>query len=116
MARRVLVDSKFIEGAPTLQYTVTLDAGQRFRRAIIDKCIVAAPPSGSETVTFWIVPPGGAQGTSNKVAARTILSTDGSYPCPEMVGHALEPGTQIWAGASTAGKLVLRITGSLDTD
>lgn len=116
MALRVLVPSKYVEGTLTQQYINQPAPTERNRRQSIDKSTLTPPAAGTETTTMHLVPAGAAAGAGNKIFSKALASTDGTYPCPELVGHILDPGDSIWAVCTTATKVVLRISGSAVPD
>lgn len=99
-----LVTGKDLENAQTTQYTAT------GVRTIIDKCTVYNHTAGAVALTINLVPSGGAAATSNAVISRNVAA-GAVDTCPEVVGHALEPGGFISTLAGAATSLACRISG-----
>ena len=96
-----LRQSDFIPAAEAAMYTA-------LGKTIIDKCSSSAVLAGS--VTVRIVESGGTSATKHQQAKKTFLADD-SYTWPELVGQTLETGDVIYAAASAANAITLRISG-----
>jgi ABC-type uncharacterized transport system YnjBCD substrate-binding protein len=79
-------------------------------RTIIDKYTAWNSDVAPIQYTVKLVPTGGTAGASHVVLTKTIAPSE-SYTMPEIVGHVLEAGGFISEVASTANKLVRRISG-----
>lgn len=63
------------------------------------------------TVTVYAVKSGGTPGASNTVVSAQRVRPGDSYLLPELRGQTLEPGDGVYAVASVASAIVLRISG-----
>jgi hypothetical protein len=102
---KVLIQSKFAEGAQTTQYTSVA------ARTIIDKFTATNTSGSNVSLSVNMVPSGNAPGASNLVVDARVLAPDETYTCPELVGHILDPGNFISTLASAASAVVLRASG-----
>jgi len=100
-----LVSAQYAPNAETTFYT----AGSG-TRTIIDKCTAYNSDAASQSMTFKLVPSGGAAGASNVIVAKTLTAGE-TYTFPEVVGHVLEAGGLISGLAGVANKIVVRISG-----
>lgn len=79
-------------------------------RTIIDKFTVFNSDTAAITYVVKLVPSGSSAASSHTVVTRAI-SPNETYTLPEVVGHVLENGGFISELASTASKLVRRVSG-----
>ena len=101
---KVLVDFGSLTTTPALFYTSNKVT------TILDKVTATNPVGSNEAVYLWLVPRGGSPGDANSIAIRGVLGGETSE-IYEMEGHALSDGEMVYAKASVAGVLTLRITG-----
>ena len=80
-------------------------------RTIIDKCTAYNIDSGTQNVTFNLVPNGGSAGPAQQRQAGDTLAAGETYPFPEIVGHVLEAGGVLSGIAATANKIIVRVSG-----
>jgi len=102
---KVLIQSKFAEGAQTTQYTSVA------ARTIIDKFTATNTGGSNVSLSVNMVPTGNAPGASNLVVDARVLAPDETYTFPEITGHILDPGNFISTIASAATSLVIRASG-----
>ena len=102
---KVLVPPLQLQATQTTQYTATSI------RAIIDKATVTNTDTVSRTFSVNLVTSGGSAGSANLVIDNRTVQPDETYTCPELVGHALEPGGFISTIASAASALTFRVSG-----
>ncbi len=102
---KVLVPSKLVENAQTTQYTAVLCT------SIIDKCTVTNTSAGNVAFSANLVTAGGSAGASNLVIKPRTITPGETYPCPELVGHALMVGDLLSTLASVVSTLVMRTSG-----
>ena len=102
---KVLIPPKQAEAAQTAQYTATNV------RAIIDKFTVTNTSAGNETVSVNLVRSTTSAGSGNLVIDARTIAPGETYTCPELIGHALEPGDFISTLASAATSLTIRCSG-----
>lgn len=100
-----LVPGSQIAAANTTYYTATNI------RARIDKCTVCNNSGGAVTFDLYLVPTGGTAGVTNQIIKTKSVADKETYTCPEAVGHWLESGGFISAGASAATSLTLVVSG-----
>ena len=79
-------------------------------RTILDKYTVHNTDTAPITYTVKLVPSGGTAAANHKVVVKTV-APDETYTLPEAIGHVLEPGGFVSELASTASKLVRRLSG-----
>jgi hypothetical protein len=68
----------------------------------IDKASVCNHNGATQTVTFHIVPAGGAAGVTNLRVNAKSIADKATDLLPELVGRYLKPGDMIYGGASAA--------------
>lgn len=79
-------------------------------RTIIDKFTVFNTDTAPITYTVKLVPFGGTAGASNAIVTKVVAPNE-TYTLPEVIGHVLESGGFVSELASTASKLVRRVSG-----
>lgn len=94
-----------IAGSNTTYYTATNV------RARIDKCTVTNTTAGAVTFNLYLVPSAGAAGVTNQIIDTQSVAAHSNYTCPEIVGHWIDSGGFISAGASAATSLTLVCSG-----
>lgn len=99
-----LIESKYAENSQTTQYTSTNV------KTLIDKFTVTNATAAAATFAVNLVVSAGTAAAGNVNLSRPILAGK-SDQCPELVGHALEPGGFISTLAGTASALVIRASG-----
>lgn len=100
-----LVPGSQIAGSNTTYYTATN------LRARIDKCTVCNNTAGAVTFDLFLVPSAGSAGVTNQIIQDKSVGAGETYTCPEAVGHWIESGGFISAGASAATSLTLMVSG-----
>lgn len=102
---KVLVPPLLLQATQTPQYTATSV------RAVIFKATVTNIDTVARSFSVNLVQSGGSPGSSNLVIDNRTVQPDETYMCPELVGHALDPGGSISTIASAGGALVFRVSG-----
>ena len=102
---RRLISPTQVANATTTYYTATNV------RATLDKVTLTNTTAGAVTMELWLVPNAGSASDSNKILDGVSIAAHGSYLCPEVVGHTLEPGETLQAKASAATSVSLRASG-----
>lgn len=102
---KVLISSRQAEATQTTQYTATN------AKAIIDKFTATNTSAGNVTLSVNLVTVSGTAGVSNLIIDTRSIAPDETYTCPELVGHAMEPGGFISTIASAATSLTIRASG-----
>lgn len=105
-----LIESKDAANVVTTQYTASINSV----RTIIDKFTSTNYTAGALTLAVYLVPFGGAAGSSNLIKTKT-LSAGECYVWPEVVGHTLNPGDFIATNASAATSINIRSSGRENT-
>lgn len=103
---KTLVDGQHVAGSNTLYYTVPAGV-----RAKISRVTLVNTDTANQTVSVYFVPNGGSAGDSNAVLKTKSLAPNETYPAYELVGHVLEAGDMIYAGASAASKVAMMVSG-----
>ncbi len=106
---KVLVQGKRVEAAPTAQYTSTN------AKAIADAATCANTTDAAALLSLWLVPNGGAPGDENLIADAVSIGAHETYLCPELAGRRFDAGDSLWAEASAADALSLRVDGRIVT-
>jgi hypothetical protein len=99
-----LVGSGYAASSETTIYTST------GARTILDKFTVYNSDTAPITYVVKLVPVGGTAGASHVIVSKVVAPSE-TYTLPEVIGHVLEPGGFISEVASTASKLVRRVSG-----
>jgi len=94
------IPAKFAEDADTPQYTAINC------KAIIDKFTATNNSGGNESLAINLVANGGAAGSDNLIATKTIAPGK-TYTFPEVVGQSLEAGDFISTIASAASSITI---------
>lgn len=102
---KCLVNAQYVPNADTLLYTATSV------RTIIDKFTVTNTDSGSLTITIYLVPTGQSVGASYKVVSAFSISAGATQDFTSLQNHILNSGDTIYANASSASKMVARVSG-----
>jgi len=100
-----LIDSKQAEDEQTTQYTAP-----EATVTIIDKFTVHNTSANNINFSINLVGDGDLVGASNLMFSRTI-APDETYPCPEIVGQALEENDFISTIAGAVSSLTIRASG-----
>lgn len=100
-----LVSGSQIAASNTTYYTATNV------RARIDKCTVTNTTAGAVTFNLYLVPSGGSAGVTNQIVDTKSVGVDETYVVSEAIGHWLDVGGFISAGASAATSLTLVVSG-----
>lgn len=100
-----LVSGSQIAGSNTTYYTATNV------RARIDKCTATNTTAGAVTFNLYLVPSGGSAGVTNQIIDTQSVAAHSDYTCPEVVGHWIEKGGFLSAGASAATSITLVVSG-----
>lgn len=79
-------------------------------RLIIDKLSVINTSAATVTVTVNVVQSGGSVATTNALINAYSLVQNGTYGCPEIVGHVLNPGDFVSVTASAATAVNARLS------
>lgn len=106
---KVHVQGKRVETGPTAQLTATN------AKLILDGPTVTNTTATPATLTAWLVPSGGAADDTNKVIDEVSIGAHDTYLCPELAGRRLDSGDALWAQASDANALSLRVDGRIVT-
>lgn len=77
----------------------------------IDKLTITNPTGTARTVTIYLVPSGGTAGDSNTLTSAKTVAAGETWNCPDVVGHVLEDGGTLQAGASAATALTIAASG-----
>ena len=88
----------------------TIDTAPAGTRTILDKYTVYNTDTAPITYTVKLVPNGGAAGANHTIVVKTVAPGE-TYTLPEVIGHVLEIGGFVSELASTASKLVRRLSG-----
>lgn len=80
-------------------------------RVMIDKCTATNTTGGAITVTFNLVQAAGSASATNTVISATSIAAGGTYLCPEVSGHTLNPADFISAKASAGASIGIRVSG-----
>ena len=102
---KVLVPPLQLQNTQTTQYTATNC------KALIDKVTITNTDTVNRTVSVNLVPVSGSAGNSNLIIDNKTIVPGEAYLCPELVGHALEPGWFISTIASAATALTFCVSG-----
>jgi hypothetical protein len=100
-----LVASQQLTGSSALYYTATNC------KTIVDKCTLTNTTAGAITATLDIVDSGGAAGVTERLISAKSIAAGETYTCPEVVGHILGDGDAIYALASAATSITIRVSG-----
>lgn len=98
-----LLPPKYIENVQTVQYEALNG------RAIIDKMTVTNSGAVNASFSVWIVY--GAPDGSNLIIDDKTIAPNDTYKCPEMIGHIIENGGELYGISSDSNTLVLTISG-----
>lgn len=101
---KVLVESKILEDALTLQYLA------ENCKAAIDKMTAVNITAGNVTLIVYLVKNGDTATTTNQLPTVTIAAGK-SWPFPDAVGHLLESGGAIWTDPGAAASINFRVSG-----
>lgn len=102
---KALVPAKLLENAQTTQYTAVLCTAK------IDKATATNTSAVNVTMSVNLVEDGGSSGAGNLVMKTQVITPGECYPCPELVGHTLEPGGMISTLASAVASIVFMVSG-----
>lgn len=84
----------------------------------LDKVTVTNPTTTARSITFYIIPSGGAAGDSTTITKEYAIPAKSTWNCPDLVGQILSPasggaaGDKLQALASAATALTLMISGT----
>jgi len=116
--RKCIVESQYLGGTPAKLYpgatadTTVTASGKR--TATIVKCTVTnTHTTAIDSAFLWLVPLGGSNDNSNILVIRTLDPVE-TYDCPEVVGHTLNAGDELWGIAGTASRVNIRVTAVLE--
>jgi hypothetical protein len=79
--------------------------------AIIDKCTAHNVSGADAVLSIHLASPEAIALNENKVLFNRTIAPGQTYLCPEVVGHALRAGSNIFVSASVAGVISVRISG-----
>ncbi len=68
---------------------------------------------GPETLDVWLVPSGDSEADANKLYEGLAVADGATVDLAALVGHALNPGDAVYALASTAATISVRLTGAI---
>ena len=101
-----LIDAQFSAASPTLYYTVTTG-----HRVIIDKMTATNTDSSAITFSVYLVPAAGSQGASNAIVSSYSIAAGATFDASVLQNHILNSGDKVYCGASSASKIVIRMSG-----
>lgn len=108
---QALINSKDAETATTTQYTSPTGG----KGTIIDQFTATNHDTTARTITVYLVPSGGAAGTTNVIVSAQSVAPGLPYICSELITHVLSPGDFIATAAGTANTICIRASGRLIT-
>lgn len=103
---KTLIESKYAASSEATEYAVPTAT-----TTIIDKFTATNTDTGSQSLTVYIVPNGGAFGGSNKIMSAKSISAGATYDFTELKNQILGAGASIVTVASAASKVVQRASG-----
>lgn len=103
---KLLIPPKQMESSQTTQYTATA------AKALITTATVTNTDTVNRTFSVNLVQVGDTASNSNLIIDNRTVVPGETYRCPELAGHALDPGGFISTIASNDASLTLRVTGS----
>lgn len=109
-----IMASPVLEIVPTVQLGTTAAAIYTSPAGVwtqIAKLSCLNTDSVTRTVSFYLVPSGGAAITATLLVSAKAISAGESWNDPTMYGHVLNPGDAIWASASVAAVVNTAVAG-----
>lgn len=103
---KVLINSRYAGSSATTEYTCPTST-----RTIIDKFTATNTDSGALTITVYIVPSGGSATGSNTITKAYSISAGATVSLSEMQNQILAAGDFVSVLASSASKVVIRMSG-----
>lgn len=101
---KALIDAKYAASSVATEYTAS-------GHTIIDKFTATNTDASAVTLTVYIVPSGGTAGGSNTVISAKSIAAGATSDLSELQNQILNTGDLISVFASTASKMVIRMSG-----
>jgi len=104
------------EGTDLATSSASIYAPPAATRATVTKATVINHAVASATFSVWILPSGvGATADRYLLVQDRAIQPYQTYDVAELRSHTLEPGDAIWAVASAANRLAIRISAQVVT-
>jgi hypothetical protein len=103
---KTLIPARYVVSATEVQYTAVGN------RVIVDKMTATNNANSPVEISVFIVPSGGqTTNAEHRLINRREIAARGTWLCPEIAGHVLEPNDKIVTQASVGGSITLRASG-----
>jgi len=106
-----IVQTQALPASPKLLYSSPAGTWTQ----IVKLTCVNVDLSSSHTVTIFIVPAGGAAGTSTQTTPGQSILPRSTFNSPNEYAHVLNPGDALYAQADTSGVVNILAAGNQNT-